>query len=127
MSVEPPPRRVGPGQVFRIRELPAPQVVELVAVVTRRGCACPASSSARRSAWAVPRPDQRAGDATDAVDLRVSRRAARTERRMDAVTVRNGFAAEYTLSGPRRRGHRTRSIHYSPVLPVQCAGEEELR
>jgi hypothetical protein len=43
------------------------------------------------------------------------------------VTVRNGPAAESTLSAPRPQGHRLRSIHYSPVLPVQCAGEEELR
>jgi len=41
---------------------------------------------------------------------------------MKIVTVRHGRAAEYTLSDPHPQDHSLRSIHYAPVLPVQCAG-----
>jgi len=58
----------------------------------------------------------------DAVDRRLRRRAAPAARRMKIVTVRHGRAAEYTLSDPHPQDHSLRSIHYAPVLPVQCAG-----
>ena len=36
-------------------------------------------------------------------------------------------AVRSTLSGPAPQGHSLRLIHYSPVLPVQSAGGEDLR
>ena len=45
----------------------------------------------------------------------------------DFVTQRDHPTAECTRSGTCPSGHDARSIHYSPVLPVLCAGGEMLR
>ena len=44
-----------------------------------------------------------------------------------SVTQRDRPAAECTRSGTCPSGHDPHSIHYSPVLPVLCAGGEMLR
>ena len=44
-----------------------------------------------------------------------------------SVTQRDRPAAECTRSGTRPSCHDPHSIHYSPVLPVLCAGGEMLR
>jgi hypothetical protein len=88
-------------------------------------------------------PDQRADGgmgcgriATSSVDRTTGRRAAgvtghvtgyATRHVIGYVTLRDRPAVDCTRSGPCPQGHNPRSIHYSPVLLVPCAGGEMLR
>jgi hypothetical protein len=65
--------------------------------------------------------DRTTGRRTAAVTGRVAGHA------IGRVTLRDHPTVDCTRSGPFSEGHRTRSIHYSPVLPVPCAGGEMLR
>ena len=82
----------------------------------------------------VLRPDQRAEGGIGCG--RISAVPARAPRGMAGqpsgyahgpVTQRDRPAAECTRSGTRPSCHDLHSIHYSPVLPVLCAGGEMLR
>jgi hypothetical protein len=88
-------------------------------------------------------PDQRAGGgvgcgriAADPVapvsGPTTGRRVARVPQQFSGqvaenVTQRDHPPGECTRSGTDPRGHDSHSIHYSPVLPVLCAGGAMLR